>query len=135
MSAASAFAAPPSLIANTKLVGAAGWAWANAVAQAARAGASTSSSRRARLRRRAKLILSPFMGGKPARTQTNTAHCSGFPPVQPGCLGVVALGPWLCVPDFRPVCPCTFETVAKTAHQHTDGSNANYHKQLFTPDS
>jgi len=25
--------------------------------------------------------------------------------MQPGCLGVVALGPWLCVPGFRPVCP------------------------------
>src|SRR3954470_4266293 len=114
MSAASAFPEPPSLIANTKLVGVAGWAWANAVAQAARAGASTSSSRRARLRRRAKLILSPFVGGKPARTQNNTAHCKWVSSVQPGCLGVVALGPWLCVPDFHPVCPGTFATIAKT---------------------
>src|SRR5947207_6562336 len=29
----------------------------------------------------------------------------GVPRVQPGCLGGNALGPWLCVPGFRPVCP------------------------------
>src|SRR6185503_14023712 len=68
MSAASAFPEPPSLIANTRLVDA-GCAWASAVAQIAKAGANAScSSRRARLRLRAKLILSPFVGGKPSRT-------------------------------------------------------------------
>jgi len=43
--------------------------------------------------------------------------------MQPGCLGVVALGPWLCVPGFRPVCP----------HQANNASaGANYLRQFFT---
>src|SRR3954468_12413974 len=94
MSAASAFPEPPSLIANTKLVGVAGWAWANAVAQAARAGASTRSSRQARLRRRAKLILSPFCG----RQAGPDAKQHG--PLQMGFLRAARL-PWR--GRFRPV--------------------------------
>src|SRR6185369_1441267 len=79
-----------------------------------------------RLRRRAKRILSPFMGGKPAPdAKQHTAHWSGFCSVQPGCPGVAALGPWLCVPDFRPVCPGTFAAVTKNSCIHTGGSNRN----------
>src|SRR4029077_19326498 len=55
-------------------------------------------------------------------------------PVQPGCLGVVALGPWLCVPDFRPVCPGTFATIAKTALTTYWRVEPKSHKQFVTPD-